>query len=120
MKPLFNFVRDILQFLSSLSGLSYAAVNIVVYYYLIPLIYIIMIDKIIGGHYLKLIYLIIFIVSLFIIENFENFSASIFIKSQNFLKVFSIIGWDYFISSVVICFIIPFGILLTLIYFIIK
>ena len=120
MKSLFNIVRDSLQSLADISGVSYMAINIVVYYYVIPFIFFVMIDKIWGMHYLKMGYLIIVIVPLFLIKDFERFSNLIFYKSANFLKSFSIIGWNYEFASVVICVFIPLIILLVLVYFVIQ
>ena len=120
MKLLFNIVRDSLQSLADISGLSYMAINIVVYYYVIPFIFFVMIDKIWGMHYLKVGYFIIVIVSLFLIKDFERFSNFLFYKSAIFLKSFSVIGWDYKFASVVICVYIPLIILFILIYFVIQ
>jgi hypothetical protein len=120
MKSLFNIVRDSLQSLADISGLSYIAINIVVYYYVIPFIFFMIIDKIWGMNYLKMGYFIIIIVSLFLIKDFERFSNLIFYKSANFLKSFSIIGWNYEFASVVICVFIPLIILLVLVYFVIQ
>ena len=120
MKSLFNIVRDSLQSLADISGLSYIAINIVVYYYVIPFIFFVMIDKIWGMHYLKMGYLIIVIVPLFLIKDFERFSNLLFYKSANFLKSFSVIGWNYKFASVVICVYIPLIILFILIYFVIQ
>ena len=120
MKTLFNYVKNILQFIASLSGLSYAAVNIIVYYYFIPFIYIIIIDKIFGVHYLKIAYIITVSLSLIVIKDFEKFSMRLFIQSQDFLKSFSFIGLDYVLASIIICVLIPFAIMIALIYCIIK
>ena len=120
MKSLFNIVRDSLQSLADISGLSYMAINIVVYYYVMPFIFFVMIDKIWGMHYLKMGYFITVIVSLFLIKDFERFSNLLFYKSVIFLKYFSVIGWDYKFASVVICVYIPLIILFILIYFVIQ
>ena len=120
MKFLFNIVRDSLQSLAEISGLSYMAINIVVYYYVMPFIFFVMIDKIWGMHYFKAGYLIIVIVSLFLIKDFEIFSNSLFYKSENFLKSFSVIGWNYEFASVVICVFIPLITLSILIYFVFQ
>jgi hypothetical protein len=120
MKLLFNIVRDSLQSLADISGLSYMAINIVVYYYVMPFIIFVMIDKIWGMHYLKMGYFIIVILSLFIIKDFERFSQLLFYKSANFLRAFSVIGWSYEFASVVICVFIPLVIILVLSYLVIQ
>ena len=120
MKWLFIIVRDLLQSLSDISRLSYTAINIVVYYYIIPFIFIMMIDKIWGMHYLKMGCFIIVILSLFIIKDFERFSQLLFYKSANFLRAFSVIGWSYEFASVVICVFIPLVIILVLSYLVIQ
>ena len=96
------------------------AINIVVYYYTIPFIFIVMIDKIWGMHYLKIGYLIVVIVSLLLIKDFEKFSELLFHKSENFLRSFSVIGWNYEFASVVICVFLPFAIIFLLSYYIFQ
>ena len=116
MNKIFIVVRDILVWLANISGFSYMAVNIIVYYFVIPFIYFIILDQILGSHYFKISFLIIISVTLLRIRDFELFSDWLFRKSADFLRSFSSIGMNYTVASVVICVFIPLALLLVLLF----
>ena len=116
MNKIFIVVRDILLWLANISGFSYMAVNIIVYYFVIPFIYFIILDQILGAHYFKISFLIIISVTLLRISDFELFSDWLFRKSADFLRSFSSIGMNYTVASVVICVFIPLAVLLMLFF----
>ena len=120
MNKIFIVVRDILVWLANISGFSYMAVNIIVYYFVIPFIYFIILDQILGAHYFKISFLIIISVTLFRIRDFEIFSDWLFRKSADFLRSFSSIGMNYTVASVVICVFIPLALLLVLLFLAIQ
>ena len=120
MNKIFIVVRDILVWLANISGFSYMAVNIIVYYFVIPFIYFIILDQILGAHYFKISFLIIISVTLLRIRDFELFSDWLFRKSADFLRSFSSIGMNYTVASVVICVFIPLALLLVLLFLAIQ
>ena len=120
MNKIFIVVRDILVWLANISGFSYMAVNIIVYYFVIPFIYFIILDQILGAHYFKISFLIIISVTLLRIRDFELFSDWLFRKSADFLRSFSSIGMNYIVASVVICVFIPLAVLLVLFFLAIQ
>ena len=120
MNKIFIVVRDILVWLANISGFSYMAVNIIVYYFVIPFIYFIILDQILGAHYFKISFLIIISVTLLRIRDFELFSDWLFGKSADFLRSFSSIGMNYIVASVVICVFIPLVVLLVLFFLAIQ
>ena len=120
MNKIFIVVRDILIWLANISGFSYMAVNIIVYYFVIPFIYFIILDQILGAHYFKISFLIITSVTLLRIRDFELFSDWLFRKSADFLRSFSSIGMNYTVASVVICVFIPLAMFLVLFFFAIQ
>jgi len=120
MNKIFIVVRDILVWLANISGFSYMAVNIIVYYFVIPFIYFIILDQILGSHYFKISFLIIISVTLLRIRDFELFSDWLFGKSADFLRSFSSIGMNYIVASVVICVFIPLAVLLVLFFLAIQ
>ena len=120
MNKIFIVVRDILVWLANISGFSYMAVNIIVYYFVIPFIYFIILDQILGSHYFKISFLIIISVTLLRIRDFELFSDWLFRKSADFLRSFSSIGMNYTVASVVICVFIPLAVLLVLFFLAIQ
>ena len=120
MNKIFIVVRDILVWLANISRFSYMAVNIIVYYFVIPFIYFIILDQILGAHFFKISFLIIISVTLLRIRDFELFSDWLFGKSADFLRSFSSIGMNYTVASVVICVFIPLAVLLVLFFLAIQ
>ena len=107
MNKIFIIVKDFLIALASISGFSYKAINIIVYYYIIPFIFILFIDKIYKIHYLKISFIFVISILTILINDFEKFSEWLFNKSAMFLNSFSFIGWNYTIASVIICVFVP-------------
>ena len=120
MNKVFIVIRDILQWLANISRFSYMAVNIIVYFFVIPFIYFIILDQILGAHYFKISFLIIISVTLLRIRDFELFSDWLCRKSADFLRSFSGIGMNYTVASVVICVFIPLAMFLVLLYLAIQ
>jgi len=117
MNTIFQIVYLILVWLSDLTGLSYRAINIVVYFIVIPLVYLHLIDNLLKKHYLKIGFSILVLILLLIINDFEVFSDRLFDLSVKFLLWFKVIGWNYTVASVIICVIIPLIAFLVLFYF---
>jgi len=112
MNKIFIIVRDLLVTISQLTGRSYTEINIIVYYYIIPIFYLSIIDYKMETHILKIIFLILVLLSMILIKNFRLFSDSLFNKSVKFLELFKVIGWNYVVSSVIICVFIPIIVLM--------
>jgi len=105
-------VRDFLIDLSLLTKLTYREINIIVYYFIIPFLYLSIIDFKIQTHILKISYVIGLLVLSIFITDFRSFSDYVFMKSVDFLNLFEMIGWDYIVSSVIICVVVPILILI--------
>ncbi|PHS62238.1 MAG: hypothetical protein COB12_10985 [Flavobacterium sp.] len=116
MDKAFDVVYKLLKWASKVTGLTYHEINIIVYFIIIPVIFIILIDRIFKTHKLKIGFGIILLITLLSISDFKLFSTIIFNKSVAFLKWFSIIGLNYIQASVIICVIIPVIILGILFY----
>ena len=108
MESIFNIVYTFLKFLSELTGFSYKEINIISYYLILPFVYTILADKILGRHILKIAHLLIVLLTLLLIEDFSAFSEWLFDESVSFLLSFKLLGMNYVVSSVVICVILPF------------
>jgi hypothetical protein len=105
---IFNFVANALSYIGRKTNLTYNEINIVVYYFLIPFSWLIMLDIIFDFHYLKIgfaIYCFGFAVGC---RNFKTYSDWLFNKSVSFLNYFNRFGSNYVASSVWICVSIPF------------
>ena len=114
MDNIFIIVRDTLSILSRVFHLSYNAINIIVYYIIIPMIYLIIIDLIIGGYYFTISYLFILLGAAIIIKDYNVFFDWLFEKSALFLYSFSVIRWNYYVASVIICVFVPLIVLIIL------
>ena len=114
MQIIFKIVASILHLIADISGLSYVEINIVVYYFIIPFTYLVLIDTLWGKHYLKISFIIISIMFFIFINDFKSFSERLFNISVNFLESFGFLGLNYTYSSVVICVFVVIGIYLVL------
>lgn len=116
MLPIFAVVAGMEHVIAKLTGATYNEVNIIVYYLLIPLSWAAMIDYITKMPFLSIMYVIAWIVFLWKDPmKFRDRCNWVFIKSVDFLLLFKKIGWNYVVSSVIICVIIPILIYMELI-----
>ena len=121
MIPIFGFVAGIEHVIAKLTGLTYNQVNIIVYYLLIPLSWTVMLDYITMMPFLTPMYIIAWIIFLWKDQmKFKDRCDWAFDKSVDFLLYFKKIGWNYIVSSVIICVVVPVLIYVELIYAIIR
>lgn len=121
MTVIFNIVASLLNKIAVLTHLTYNEINVIVYYLLIPLSWTIIGDFIIGFPILTPIFIGIW-VYLFIKTRhiFKMWCDWVFQDSVEFLLWFKKIGWNYIVSSVIICVIIPLLVYGTLIWLLIR
>jgi hypothetical protein len=119
-RHIFQIVRDFLIYISRFTGLTYNEINIIVYFFLIPFSWFILIDVIYEFHYFKLTFMVICLVFYFSCRDFESISNRLFDKSVSFLNYFNNYGSNYIASSVWICVFLPIMIYGLLVYLIIK
>ena len=121
MLPIFAVVAGIEHVIAKLTGLTYNEVNIIVYYLLIPLSWVAMIDYITKMPLLTPMYITAWIIFLWKDQKkFKDRCDWAFDKSVDFLLYFKKIGWNYIVSSVIICVVVPVLIYIELIYAIIR
>ena len=121
MLPVFAIVAGIEHVIAKVTGLTYNEVNIIVYYLLIPLSWAVMIDFITMLPLLSPMYIVGWIVFLWKDPmRFRDRCDWAFGKSVDFLLWFKKIGWNYIVSSVIICVVVPALVYAELIYGIIK
>ncbi len=120
MNSLFDIVYKFLLAIADITGFTYREINIIVYFFIIPLFYFHLIDKLRGKHYFKLGFTVLCCITCVLIPNFERFSSILFDHSVVFLNWFDIIGWNYIVASVIICVFFPILIYLALLYFVRK
>lgn len=121
MLPIFAVVAGVEHVIAKLTGSTYNEVNIIVYYLLIPLSWTVMIDYLTKLPFLSPMFVLAWIV--FLLKDpmkFRDRSDWAFMKSVDFLLWFKKIGWNYIVSSVIICVVIPVLVYIELIYAIIN
>ena len=121
MLPIFAVVAGLEHIIAKLTGTTYNEVNIIVYYLLIPLSWTAMVDYITMMPFLTPMYIIAWII--FLLKDqmkFRDRCDWAFDRSVDFLLWFKKIGWNYVVSSVIICVVVPVLIYVELIWAIIK
>ena len=121
MLPIFMVVAGIEHLIAKLTGSTYNEVNIIVYYLIIPLSWTVMIDYLTKLPFLTPMFVLAWIIFLWKdTMKFRDRCDWAFQKSVDFLLWFKRIGWNYIVSSVIICVVVPIIIYIELIYAIIK
>jgi hypothetical protein len=115
MAEIFRLVYELLLWLAVQTGLSYEAINIVAYFFVVPLVFFILLDRILRTWFFSVFFLLATAVFLVVIGDFEQFSRALFADSVRFLQSFGFLGWDYTEASVWICVILPGLVLLVMI-----
>ena len=121
MLPIFAVVAGLEHIIAKLTGTTYNEVNIIVYYLLIPLSWTAMVDYITMMPFLTPMYIIAWIIFLWKDQmKFHDRCDWAFDRSVDFLLWFKKIGWNYVVSSVIICVVVPVLIYVELIWAILK
>lgn len=121
MLPIFAVVAGLEHIIAKLTGATYNEVNIIVYYLLIPLSWAVLVDYITMLSFLAPIYIIAWLVFLWKDPmKFRDRCDWAFDKSVDFLLWFKKIGWNYVVSSVIICVVVPALIYVELIWAVVK
>ena len=117
MIPVFAIVAGIEHIIAKFTGLTYNEVNIIVYYLIIPLTWTLMIDYLTEMPFLTPMIIIGWIIFLWKDQmKFRDRCDWAFDKSVDVLLYFKKIGWNYIVSSVIICVVVPVLIYVELIY----
>lgn len=105
---IFNFVADALYWIASVFGLTYNEVNIILYYFIIPLTWTILLDRYIGKPISTIIFIIAWVILLIVKgREFSAWCDWAFDRSVDFLMFFNCMGGNYRLNSVIICVAIP-------------
>lgn len=113
----FNVVAQALRILSRLTGFTYNEINVLLYYFIIPFTWMILLDNILHVQYFKLAGFIFCIGFYAGCRDFRKYSDWLFFKSVIFLNFFNRFGINYIRSSVWICVSLLILIYTTLFYF---
>ena len=120
ISSIFRKVADTLYNASTVIGITYNEINIIVYYLLIPLTWTIMLDCWLGTPITT--YALIFTwmgIKIGTWGRFKDWSDWAFMRSVAFLNYFNRWGGNYVLNSVIICVLVPIFIYigLALLYF---
>lgn len=115
----FAIVYMFLLLCSKVFHVSYNTVNVVAYYFLMPLSWAFLLDRLLELPYvISTFYVgVWFGIALMTIGRFQTWCDTVFWKSVGFLLWFRKIGWNYHLASVIICVIVPIIVYSLLIYF---
>ncbi|WP_298516337.1 hypothetical protein [uncultured Kordia sp.] len=115
MNTIFDYTYKILIAISEATGFTYKEINIIVWFIIIPLSWMLLLDKIYQRRLFTLLFSLLVAVTLFCIPNFTDFCDGLFQKSVDFLNLFNGVRSNYVASSVIICVLIPIVIYVILI-----
>ena len=110
MNVIFWITANLLNQIAKWTGMTYNEINIIVYYLIIPLTWTLMLDIIIGIPIFTPILILAwlyFFVKTRTNEGFRRWCDRGFKDSVEFLLWFKRIGWNYIVSSVIICVVVP-------------
>jgi len=113
----FYIVYQALEWVSGLTGLTYEEVNVIVYYILVPTVFLALIDKILRKPVCLVVFYSGIAITLFQAKDLTRLADDIFNGSVLFLLAFSHIGIGYDLASVLVCILLPIGTFLPLLYF---
>jgi len=107
MTLIFNIVAVTLDTVARATGLTYNEVNVLAYYLILPLVYVVQADRILKSHWGKIAYVLTWSVLLWTCGDFAVFCDTQFQISVDFLLAFEPLGLNYVDASVLICVILP-------------
>lgn len=107
MNLLFSLTVQLLQAIAAATGLTYNEINIIIWYMLLPLVYLALLDRILRWHVLKIGFILGWIAVLAIVRDFDLLSDRLFAWSVEFLRLFAVVGMNYLVASVIICLVLP-------------
>lgn len=117
--PIFTIVAGVEHLIARKLRLTYNEVNILIYYLLIPLSWAAIIDYKIGYPALTILFTLLWSCIYWNTrKNFRYYCDVAFRMSQVFLLQFNRIGWNYVVSSVIVCVAVPIVVYITLLFFI--
>ena len=95
MNLVFRIVADSLNWVASVTGFTYNEINIIAYYIILPFIYVALIDRILKKHFLKIAYVLAWVILILFTPNFRAFSDALFKSSVDFLLLFGRVSLNY-------------------------
>ena len=110
MNAIFWITANLLNQIAKRTGMTYNEINIIVYYLIIPLTWTVMLDLIIGFPIFTILLILAWTYIFFKTRSkgvFRIWCDRVFKDSVDFLLWFRRFGWNYIVSSVIICVVVP-------------
>jgi hypothetical protein len=104
---IFNAVAIFLYDISRRTGLTYKEINILVYFFVIPFSWALLLDMALSFHYLTIAVGVFYLGFAVNCKNFKVYVHWLFEKSVSFLNYFNRYGSTYVLSSVIFCVLFP-------------
>lgn len=117
---IFNFVANLLHSWARRLKITYNQINVILYFFLIPLTWAVLIDVYFDSHFCTLLFIIFMLGFRVGCTNFKLYADLLFLKSVYFLNYFNRFGSNYYKSSVWICVLVPVLIYIFLFYLILN
>jgi hypothetical protein len=117
---IFEMVAGVLNLIALCTGLIYNKVNIIMYYFIVLISWIFLLDKNFRVHYLKILFSVLLLIFCIWCKDFSEFSDLMFGESVYFLNYYNCYFGNYIASSVVICVFIPVVVYAALIYAVVR
>ena len=119
MKPMFYVVMDRRR--EKAQDTEINEIIVIVFYLIVPLFWAVLLDVYIKFPVFSLLYILLWILLLMATgKRFPLFCDRLFFASQRFLLWFRKIGWNYVVSSVIICVVVPVMITVVLVVLNVK
>ena len=117
---IFDLVANALKRIASAFGLTYNQINIIVYYFVIPLSWAVMLDLYLHKPVASLVVVAVWMfILLYKWRCFSEWCDWLFDRSVQFLLYFNRWGGYYYLTSVIICVVVPLLIYGVLVYLLI-
>ena len=113
---IFLIVAKSLYRIAELTKLSYNQINVLVYFFILPFLYLAILDHHFDFHYLKAAAAFTFLGFFIGCRNFAAYSDWLFAQSVKFLQFFKRYGMSYESASIWFCVVLPILLLLALLW----
>lgn len=113
---LFLIVAKSLYRIAEFSKLSYNQINVLVYFFVVPFLYLAILDHHFDFHYLKAAATFTTLGFFIVCRNFAAYSDWLFAQSVKFLQYFKRYGIGYQSASIWFCVVLPILLLLALLW----
>ena len=107
MDTIFLLVVKLLTGMATFLGISYAKANVVVYFFMLPVVFSGLLDIIFRTNAFRIVLAVFWLAVLTACRDFDAVADAVYSASVSFLEAFSVIGLSYTTASVLVCVVLP-------------